>query len=105
MRMRASLMCAFFRAKEICGRHWRCCSEQRHLTLTLNDSRETKICLKGRNTQDLLDLEKRAQELNLPCYLVEDAGRTQIPAGSLTVLSILGRVEDVNKVTGHLKLL
>jgi len=63
------------------------------------------VCLKGSSTQELLELEKKAQQLDLPCYLVEDAGRTQIPAGSLTVLSIIGRVEDVNKVTGNLKLL
>lgn len=68
-------------------------------------SRETKICLKGKNAAELLELEKKAQQLDLPCYLVEDAGRTQIPAGSLTVLSIIGKVEDVNKVTGDLKLL
>ncbi|OQR75372.1 putative peptidyl-tRNA hydrolase 2-like, partial [Tropilaelaps mercedesae] len=66
---------------------------------------ETKICLKVKNTQELLDLEKCAQEKDLPCYLVEDAGRTQIPAGSLTVLSIIGKVEDVNSVTGKLRLL
>lgn len=69
------------------------------------DSGETKICLKGKNTQELLDLEKSAQEKDLPCYLVEDAGRTQVPAGSLTVLSIFGKVEDVNSVTGKLRLL
>ncbi|XP_003746342.1 probable peptidyl-tRNA hydrolase 2 [Galendromus occidentalis] len=69
------------------------------------DSGETKICLKGKNAAELLELEKNAQQLELPCYLVEDAGRTQIPAGSLTVLSIIGKVEDVNKITGDLKLL
>lgn len=66
---------------------------------------ETKICLKGKNTQELLEMEKIAQEKDLPSYLVEDAGRTQIPSGSLTVLSIIGKVEDVNSVTGKLKLL
>lgn len=50
-------------------------------------------------------MEKIAQEKDLPSYLVEDAGRTQIPSGSLTVLSIIGKVEDVNSVTGKLKLL
>jgi len=29
----------------------------------------------------------------------------QVAAGSLTVLSIMGKVEDVNKVTGQLTLL
>lgn len=36
----------------------------------------------------LLDLQRRARELGLPTYVVADAGRTQVAAGSLTVLAI-----------------
>ena len=66
---------------------------------------QAKICLRGESTQHLLDLQRRADELNLPNFLVQDAGRTQIPAGSFTVLSIFGRIATVNQVTGSLRLL
>lgn len=38
-------------------------------------------------------------------YVVSDAGRTQIPAGSRTVLAIFGPSDLVDSVTGQLKLL
>lgn len=66
---------------------------------------ETKIALRALSTQHLLSLEKKAQELGLPTYLVQDAGRTQIPEGSMTVLGIMGRMDLVDQVTGGLRLL
>lgn len=37
---------------------------------------------------------------------IRDAGRTQVPTGSLTVVAIgPGKLADVDKITGHLKLL
>ncbi len=53
-----------------------------------------------------LHLLKKADELNIPYYLVEDAGRTQIAAGSKTVLA-LGpwKKSTLDELTGHLKLL
>jgi peptidyl-tRNA hydrolase, PTH2 family len=41
----------------------------------------------------------------IPYYLVEDAGRTQIAAGSKTVLALLAPVAVLATVTDHLKLL
>ncbi|KAM3914403.1 putative peptidyl-tRNA hydrolase 2 isoform 1-T2 [Leptodactylus fuscus] len=64
-----------------------------------------KIVLQGSSTAHLLELQALALSLDLPVYLVQDAGRTQIAAGSRTVLAILGEEEIVNKVTGKLKLL
>jgi PTH2 family peptidyl-tRNA hydrolase len=66
---------------------------------------ETKIVLKGDSTKHLVDIEKRAMEMGLPTYLVQDAGKTQVPVGSTTVLSIFGRVDVVDRVTGTLRLL
>ncbi|KAF7494495.1 putative peptidyl-tRNA hydrolase 2 [Sarcoptes scabiei] len=65
---------------------------------------ETKIVLKGDNTNHLVDLENQAINLMLPCYMVHDAGKTQVKAGSCTVLGIFGSVNQVNKVTGKLNL-
>lgn len=41
----------------------------------------------------------------LYAYLVADAGHTQIPAGSRTVLGIFGPISEIDAVTGQLKLL
>ena len=47
-----------------------------------------------------------AQLKGLVTYIVEDAGRTQIAAGSKTVLAIgPAPVEAFESLTGHLKLL
>ncbi|KAB7506185.1 Peptidyl-tRNA hydrolase [Armadillidium nasatum] len=46
-----------------------------------------------------------ANSISLPNYMVIDAGKTEVPDGSVTVLSIFGDEETVDKVTGHLKLL
>ncbi|XP_063283604.1 probable peptidyl-tRNA hydrolase 2 [Pelobates fuscus] len=64
-----------------------------------------KVVLQGSNTTHLLELQALALSMNLPTYMVQDAGRTQIAAGSYTVLSVIGEEECVNKVTGKLKLL
>ncbi len=48
----------------------------------------------------------RAVAAGLPVYIVCDAGRTQIPAGSQTVLAVgPGPKSAIDKITGHLKLL
>ncbi|KAJ6628246.1 hypothetical protein lerEdw1_014711 [Lerista edwardsae] len=64
-----------------------------------------KVVLEGVNTDQLLELHALALSLELPTYFVQDAGRTQIPTGSHTVLAIMGEEELVNQVTGRLKLL
>nr|DBA18585.1 TPA: hypothetical protein GDO54_016816 [Pyxicephalus adspersus] len=64
-----------------------------------------KVVLQGANTAHLMQLQALAISLDLPTYVVQDAGRTQIAAGSHTVLGIMGEEENVNKVTGKLKLL
>ncbi|XP_068120905.1 probable peptidyl-tRNA hydrolase 2 [Hyperolius riggenbachi] len=64
-----------------------------------------KIVLQGASTAHLMQLQALAISLDLPTYMVQDAGRTQIASGSHTVLSIMGEEETVNKVTGKLKLL
>ncbi|KAH7730584.1 Protein C24G6.8 [Aphelenchoides avenae] len=66
---------------------------------------EMKIVVKGQSTEHLIDLFKQAKDTGLHAYLVQDAGYTQIPPGSRTVLGVFGPVEDVDGVTGSLKLL
>uniref|UniRef100_A0AAF5PTN8 peptidyl-tRNA hydrolase n=1 Tax=Wuchereria bancrofti TaxID=6293 RepID=A0AAF5PTN8_WUCBA len=68
-------------------------------------SGEMKVVVKGHNTEMLLDFFKQAKDLGLFTYIVSDAGRTQIPTGSRTVLGIFGPTHLVDLVTGELKLL
>ncbi|GAB4821988.1 hypothetical protein N2152v2_009034 [Parachlorella kessleri] len=51
-------------------------------------------------------LAAAAREAGLPTYLVQDAGRTQVAAGSRTVLAIGPAARSqIDRITGHLKLL
>lgn len=53
-----------------------------------------------------LHIMAQAKQEGIPCYLVTDAGRTQIAAGSHTVLALgpWGK-SRLDKLTGHLGLL
>ena len=64
-----------------------------------------KIVLRGKDALHLMELKRKASTNGLACLVVQDAGRTQVDPGSLTVLGILGKCKHVDAITGHLKLL
>jgi peptidyl-tRNA hydrolase, PTH2 family len=67
---------------------------------------QPKICLAGKDTRELHTLATLAAFHGLPFFMVHDAGRTQVAAGSLTVLAVGPAAKgEVNIVTGQLKLL
>lgn len=66
---------------------------------------QVKIVVKGESTEQLVELSKASNNAGVFSYLVADAGYTQIPAGSRTVLAVFGPVEQVDAITGGLKLL
>jgi PTH2 family peptidyl-tRNA hydrolase len=69
-------------------------------------SGQAKVALKCNSEEELLALEKKARSLNLCARSIRDAGRTQIAAGSRTVLGIgPAPTKIIDQVTGHLKLL
>jgi len=75
------------------------------MLLTWEQFGETKIVLKGLNAAHLRELQNKAGSIGLPHYAVQDAGKTQIAPGSLTVIAIFGKSETVNEVTGQLALM
>ncbi len=64
-----------------------------------------KVAVKADSEEQLLTVMAMAQSLELPAAVIADAGRTQIAAGSRTVVAVgPGPAELVDSVTGHLKL-
>ncbi|KAI9812384.1 MAG: hypothetical protein M1832_000419 [Thelocarpon impressellum] len=67
---------------------------------------QAKVALQVKDEEELLMLQAQAVSLGLCAQVVRDAGRTQIVAGSATVLGVgPGPKAVVDQVTGKLKLL
>jgi len=67
---------------------------------------QKKVCLKGVDEQHLTELQAKARQLKLHTSKTIDAGHTQIPKGSFTVLAIGPSYEDdIDAITGELPLL
>ena len=69
-------------------------------------SGQPKVVVKCKDEMELIALKQHADALGVTATIIQDAGRTQIVAGSKTVLGV-GPAPGhlVDKVTGHLKLL
>lgn len=66
---------------------------------------QKKIVLKGNGLNQMMTIQDEAERAKLPNFIVSDAGCTQIAPGSKTVLAIFGQNEELDKITGSLKLL
>jgi peptidyl-tRNA hydrolase, PTH2 family len=67
---------------------------------------QAKVALQVKSEDELLELQAKAMSLGIVAEVIADAGRTQIAAGSHTVLGIGPAPKSVvDLVTGHLKLL
>jgi len=65
-----------------------------------------KVVVKAEGLKELLDIQKKARTLGLPCSLIRDAGRTQLKPGTITCLGIGPDSEErIDKVTVKLKIL
>lgn len=68
---------------------------------------QTKIAVQNKGgEEELLELQAKAMSLGVVAKIVHDAGRTQIAAGSATVLGLGPAPRSVvDGISGHLKLL
>jgi len=73
--------------------------------LQWNECGSKKVVVHCDSTSEFEQLTVKAEKSGLPFATIEDAGLTQIPAGSRTVLAIFGLDRDVDAVTGQLRLL
>ena len=65
-----------------------------------------KVVVRTESLKELLDIQKKAKRLGLPCSLVRDAGKTQIKPETITCLGIgPAHEKETDKVTGNLKML
>jgi PTH2 family peptidyl-tRNA hydrolase len=66
---------------------------------------QKKVALKVASLEELYSVRDDAEKLELPCAIVEDAGLTEIPPGTVTALGIgPARADDIDKVTKDLEL-
>lgn len=67
---------------------------------------QKKVCVKGNSADHLIEIERAAKSAGILTTLVRDAGHTQIPSGSLTVVALGPDTgSKLESITGHLKLL
>lgn len=66
---------------------------------------QKKVVVKAENERQLFQLKLEAERMGLTTALIADAGHTELPPGTITVLGIgPGRDTDIDKVTGSLPL-
>ena len=66
-----------------------------------------KKIIVGGELRDLTDAYQAAKKAELPCSLIEDAGLTEF-GGDVTITAVAigpAEAEEIDKITGHLKLL
>lgn len=65
-----------------------------------------KIAVRVESKEEMLSIRKSAALKSLSYCVIHDAGRTQVEPNTMTVLAIgPARCQDIDPVTGHLKLL
>ncbi len=67
---------------------------------------QKKVAVRVQSAEELLEIRRLAAVNGIPSALIQDAGMTELPPGTMTVVAIgPARSELIDKVTGHLKLL
>ncbi|MFW9843195.1 MAG: peptidyl-tRNA hydrolase Pth2 [Candidatus Thorarchaeota archaeon] len=67
---------------------------------------QKKVAVKVTSEEEIMELRKQAITHNLPHAIIRDAGMTELPPGTLTVIGIgPAKAEAIDEVTKDLKLL
>lgn len=67
---------------------------------------QKKVVLKAHDERTLFELKVIAERAGISSSLIQDAGLTEIPPGTITALGLgPARTEDLDKITGNLTLL
>ena len=67
---------------------------------------QKKVAVKVSSEEELIELRRQAVNHSLPFALIRDAGMTELPPGTITVLGIgPAKADLIDEVTGELKLL
>ncbi len=67
---------------------------------------QKKVAVKVGSEEEIMELRKEAITHNLPHAIIRDAGMTELPPGTLTVIGIgPAKAEEIDEVTKDLKLL
>ena len=69
------------------------------------DEGQKKVVVKAEDVDELLEMQKEAEKLNIASAMIDDAGLTELPPGTTTCLG-LGPAPNsvIDQVTGNLKL-
>lgn len=66
---------------------------------------QKKVVVRADGERALFEIKLAAEKAGLTTAIIADAGHTELPPGTITVLGVgPGRELDVDKVTGHLPL-
>ena len=67
---------------------------------------QKKVVLKANDERTLYELKVIAEQSGISSSLIQDAGMTEIPPGTITALGLgPAKSEDLDKITGNLTLL
>lgn len=67
---------------------------------------QKKVVLKGSDQKTLFELKSLAETAGIAAVLIQDAGITEIPPGTITALGLgPAKSEELDKITGDLPLL
>ena len=67
---------------------------------------QKKVVLKANDERTLFEIKVIAERAGISTSLIQDAGMTEIPPGTITALGLgPAKAEDLDKITGNLPLL
>ncbi|MDD5418500.1 MAG: peptidyl-tRNA hydrolase Pth2 [Methanomicrobiaceae archaeon] len=70
------------------------------------DEGQKKVVLKAQSERELFELKTIAERAGISAAIIQDAGLTEIPPGTVTALGLgPARSEEIDRITGGLPLL